>query len=467
MQQFDSKNTRYLNLISGLTMLTLLVLSAIFWRERTWFLDVAFQTFLMIKDGTVQVQVYRFGSAIVQLLPLAGIKLALPLVWVSFLYSISFPLVYLIFWWLIVKVFRQPLMGVGLALLYVAMTYDGFYWCTSELQQGLGFLLVIWAMILRYPDLNKGWHWIFLVFSLIALAFYHPLTFIPFFFCWVYFGLENKQLQHPRFLYLAAIMLVVLWAKSHWAANWYDNAKMATFDKNMHDFFPNYFSFPAYAKFVRSSLFYWWGLPILGLSVGTYLLSVRKYFLVLMIVGASFAFIVLNAIGSPEAIYRFYSEVNYYPLVIFVAIPFCYSLLKDWHNKQWILPALVVFIGLRLLLIGFHHQPYTDRIEYLSQLTNETHHKFGGQRFITSEQNVAMDTLIMTWATPFESMLITASEHPDSVLTFLIHPTPERFTEEQRQDRSVLLQDFNDFSMEELERLGYFQFRDGAYLEVE
>ena len=448
-------------------MLALLLLAAIFWRERTWFLDVAFQTFLMIKDGTVQVQVYRFGSAIVQLLPLAGIKLGLPLSWISFLYSISFPLVYLVFWWLIVKVFRQALMGVALALLYVAMTYDGFYWCTSELQQGLGFLLVIWAMILRFPDLKKGWHWVFIVFSLIALAFYHPLTFIPFFFCWAYFGLENKALRHPRYLYLAVILVLILWAKSHWAANWYDNAKMVTFDKNMQAFFPNYFSFPAYTKFAKNSLLYWWGLPVLGLSVGGYLLSIRKYFLVFMIVGASVGFIVLNAIGSPEAVYRFYSEVNYYPLVIFVGIPFCYTLLKDWGDKQWVWLILSVFIGLRLLLIGFHHQPYTDRIEYLAQLTNEAHQQYGGQRFITAEQNVAMDTLIMTWATPFESMLITANEHPDSVVTFLIHPTPDRFTEEMRKDASLLLQDFNHFKMKALQERGYFKFNNGNYIELD
>ena len=44
-------------------MLILLLMAALFWRERAWLLDVAFQTFLMVKDGTVQVQVYRFGAA--------------------------------------------------------------------------------------------------------------------------------------------------------------------------------------------------------------------------------------------------------------------------------------------------------------------------------------------------------------------------------------------------------------------
>ncbi len=447
-------------------MLALLVLAAIFWRERTWFLDVAFQTCLMIKDGTVQVQVYRFGAAIVQALPLAAIKMGWPLTWVSFLYSISFPLVFLVFWWVIIKVFQQPLMGLALAILYVAMTYDGFYWCTSELQQGLGFLLVVWAMILRYPSLKRMWHWVFLVIALIALAFYHPLIFIPFFFCWLYFGWQNKDLQHRRFIYLAVLMGVILLVKSHWFGNWYDAAKMVVFQENLNSYFPNYFSFPAYGAFLKHSFLYWWGFPLIGLVVSFYMISVRKYTLLAIIWAACIGFVILNAIGSPDPSHRFYSEVNYYPLLIFVGIPFCYSVVQNQYHQQWLLPAIAIFIGLRLLTIGLHHQPYTDRITYLSKLTENAHQQHGGQRFIISEQNVAMDTLIMSWATPFESMLISASTYPEEVKTFLVTPNPDRFTNEMRMDSSLLLMEFNNFPLDALEERGYFIFKKGNYLNL-
>ncbi|MCB0637580.1 MAG: hypothetical protein KDC54_13215, partial [Lewinella sp.] len=169
-------------------LLALAVLAAVFWRERAWLLDVAYQTVLMLQDGTVQVQVYRFGAAVVQALPLLGMKLGLPLAVISFLYSVAFPLVFLLFWWLTVRVLRQSALGLALALLYTGMVYDGFYWCTSELQQGLGFLLVCWAFILRYPRLDRPWQWVVLVAALVALVFYHPLVFIPFLFAWLYWG---------------------------------------------------------------------------------------------------------------------------------------------------------------------------------------------------------------------------------------------------------------------------------------
>ncbi|MEZ4988663.1 MAG: hypothetical protein R2795_27190 [Saprospiraceae bacterium] len=71
-------------------MLGLVVLSIVFYRERAWLLDIAFQTFLMVQEGTVQVMVNRFGAAVVQLLPLAAIKTGADLSTVSLLYSVSF-----------------------------------------------------------------------------------------------------------------------------------------------------------------------------------------------------------------------------------------------------------------------------------------------------------------------------------------------------------------------------------------
>ena len=55
-------------------MVALLVLSIVFWRERTLFLDVAYQTVLMLRDDQVQVQVQRFGAAVVQALPLFNFR---------------------------------------------------------------------------------------------------------------------------------------------------------------------------------------------------------------------------------------------------------------------------------------------------------------------------------------------------------------------------------------------------------
>ena len=98
-------------------MFVLLLLSLLFYRERAWLLDVAFQTFLMIQEKTVQVMVYRFGAAVVQALPLAAIRLEAPLWAVSVLYSAAFPLLYLVFFLVFTKVLRQTALVMALVRL--------------------------------------------------------------------------------------------------------------------------------------------------------------------------------------------------------------------------------------------------------------------------------------------------------------------------------------------------------------
>jgi len=453
------------NILSAAVLLVLLVLAASYWRERAWLLDVAFQTVLMIKDGTVQVQVDRFGAAVVQALPLLGIKLGLPLPWISWLYSVAFPLVYLLFFGLIVGVFRQWQLGLALALLYTTMTYDGFYWCTSELQQGLGFLLVIWAGILHRPALNQPVHWLVLVPALVALVFYHPLVFVPFVFCWAYLGWQERNLQHRRYLLLLGLLLFLVWAKGHWFPNYYDTAKIATFRENLQTYFPNYFSFPAYAKFLHHSLRYWWGFPLLLAAVTAGLAYRRQWLPLLMVWGACTGLVVLNALGSPNATYRFYSEVNYYPLVIFVAIPVVCTLLPHWQKARWLLPAAVVFFALRLGLIALHHTPYTQRWQYLARTLHAQQNAVGGQRFLAAESQVAMDTLVMSWGTPFETLLLSAAAGPTHAATLLVTPEVQSFSPEQRQDTTRFLSPFQDLSLPALQGR-YFRLAPGAYREI-
>ena len=417
------------------------MLAAVFWRERAWLLDVAYQTVLMLQDGTVQVQVYRFGAAVVQALPLLGMKLGLPLAVISFLYSVAFPLVFLLFWWLTVRVLRQSALGLALALLYTGMVYDGFYWCTSELQQGLGFLLVCWAFILRYPRLDRPWQWVVLVAALVALVFYHPLVFIPFLFAWLYWG-EGRWSW--RYALLAVLLVALVWAKGHFLPNWYDASKMTTFRQHLDAYFPNYFSFPAYGKFLRDALLYWWGFPLLLLIDTAWFIRRRRWWPMALVWGASLGFLLISAIGSPDPAYRFYSEVNYWPLMIFVTLPFVWEVVPAFAGKRWLWGGILVFFALRLGLITLHHQPYTARVDWLQErLANCP----SGDRFILPENAAPMDTLLMSWGTPFETFLMSASRHADSAKTILITPEPQRY-EADRSRTDVLLNTFRPLPLD-------------------
>ena len=431
-------------------MVALLVLSIVFWRERTLFLDVAYQTVLMLRDDQVQVQVQRFGAAVVQALPLLGSRLLLPVEAVLLLYSVSFTLLYLLFFTLTAFVFKDRLMSWAMLCLYLLMTVDGFYWCTSELQQGLGFMLVVWSFIRRFPAIDKVWYALFLFPALVAVVFYHPLLVLPWSFMAVFFAWKMPALRHWRYGMVQLVYVAIIVLKQVYLPNWYDSGKMSVFMQNLQEDFPNYFSYPAYGKFFNHLWQYWWGVALLYLA---FLLGgIRKKdwaeigFVTLAVAG----YLIVSALGSPNASYRFYAEVNYMPIVLMIAIPAGTQLLDNWLRLRWVRAAIVAVVMARLLHICIGHEPFAARLDWLSQsMEAGKTAKPGASKFYLAEQQSPMDTLLMTWATPYETLLLSACENPGSATSLIITPDVGKFSADwQRED--IFLSEFQIFALEKL-----------------
>ncbi|HMQ48657.1 MAG TPA: hypothetical protein PKA00_14510 [Saprospiraceae bacterium] len=448
------------------TMLGLVLLSALFYKERAVFVDVAFQTFLMINEGTVQVMVNRFGAALVQLLPLLAIKLEAPLALVSFCYSISFTLLYLLVYHLIVRYFKNDYLGWTLIFLYTLMIFDGFYWPPSELQQGLAVLLLFWAFLLRYPQLDRAWVWAIVVPAQIALAYYHPLVFIPFFFLWAFFALHfQQQLWHKRYWLLAVLMVLVLAFKSKFSPNWYDAAKYASFLENLESYFPNYLALPANVKFLENCGSVWYFFPLL-LFVNTMVYLRRRAWLKTGLMWAAcLGFLFLVHIGSPNASYRFYFEITYMPLMVFVGAPFMFDVAHKLLPEKQLIGLFAVAMLWRLAVIALNHQPFTARLHWLEANAKKGAAQENTNRLLWSYYDVPMDTLLMTWGIPYESLLLTAMAHPDSAKTIYVAPDFQRYEQELHTD-TVFLSDFKAYPSNSLNSR-YYRLPNAPYRKIE
>lgn len=457
-----NKEDQFIFRLGFLVMFALLGLSAVYWRERTLFLDVAYQTVLMLRDGEVQVQVQRFGAAIVQALPLLGTKLWLPIQGILLLYSTSFTLLYLFFFALTAIVFKDRLMSWAMLCLYLLMTVDGFYWCTSELQQGLGFVLVVWTFIRRFPAIDKGWHFVILFPALIAVAFYHPLLVLPWYFMAVFFVWKIPALRHWRFLLLQLMYVAIVVVKQAYFPNWYDSGKMSVFMQNLRQDFPNYFSYPAYGKFFDHLWQYWWGLALLYV---TYILGAgrkKQWTEIAFVSAAIMGYLIISALGSPNASYRFYAEVNYMPIVLMVAIPVGVQLLDSWLEFKWVRTVMVVVVVARLFHISIAHQPFAARLEWLSRSMEAGRKQNpGATKFYLTEHQAPIDTLLMTWATPYETLLLSACERPGRASSLIITPDASKFgTDWHRED--VFVSEFQNFAIGQLPEY-YFGALPGTY----
>ncbi len=442
-------------------LLILLALSAIFYQERTLFIDIAYQTFLMINEGTIQVQVYRFGAAIVQALPLLAIKLEWPLRTILLLYSISFPLVFLLFYWIVVRVLHNDYLGLSLVFLFTLITVDGFYWATSELQQGLAFLLVTFAFIRKNPALNQWWHWAILVPAFIAIVFYHPLVFIPFYFLWGYYWLSDKSTRHLPYILLAVLMAVALILKSKIGANWYDNSKYDLFQHHWSEWRSRLWAMPANAKFLKNCLYYWYGFPILLFLMIGYYLRNRQWWQPLWMIGFSVAYVLLVNLSSPEAPYQFYAEVNYMPLVIFVAVPFLRDLAPRLSPNVW-RGILIAFLVLRLSTIAWHHRPYAERLTWLQAHLDEGKANFDTNRYMLPVSPELKEQLKMTWGVAYETLLLSSLDGPENTRTLVILPDPKRYEEQIAEDH-WFLSELIEYPVEEIDGR-YYQLGTGKYV---
>ncbi len=448
------------------TMLSLLVLAAIFWRERAWFIDIAFQTVLMIRDGTLQVQVYRWGSAAVQMLPLLAIKLELPLGWVSWLYSVGIHGLFLLFFLVTTYGLRRSDLGLGIALLYTLMVFDGFYWITSELQQGLGLAFVQFAFWLRYPRLDRWWQWLVQVPLVVLLGFYHPLIFLVYLFGAVYLTWTRPELRHRRFAAAALLMVLVTGVKSRYFGNWYDDYRFEMFWTAAATHWPDYFQFRAWGDFFGHLVTVWWGLLVGWLVVFGGLLYRRRWVSLVLVGGATFAFLLISAIQSPEIRHRFYAEVNFYPLAVFVILPFCLDLLPQWRERypRVVSAALGLFLFLRLFGIYLAHEPFTERRYWLAERIAEGRHHFPAtNRYYYRDTPTLEDTLIMTWGAPFETLLMTATQDgPDRAATLYLLGENEDKQRQSLQRRNQLVGRFFDIEITELDSV-YFPLGEQPY----
>ncbi|GJM31610.1 MAG: hypothetical protein DHS20C18_06110 [Saprospiraceae bacterium] len=442
-------------------LLGLLVLAGLFYQERTLFIDIAYQTFLMINEGTIQVQVYRFGAAIVQALPLLAIKLELPLRVVLLLYSISFPLVYLLFYWVIVRVLRNDYLGLSLVFVFTLITFDGFYWATSELQQGLAFLLVTYAFVRRYPALDRWWQWAFLLPAMVAIVFYHPLVFIPFYFLWGYYWLSDKSTRHLPYFALAALMAVALLVKSKVGANWYDDSKYDLFYHNWTTWSSNLLAMPSNRAFLKNCLYYWYGFPLLFLVITIYYLRIRQWWKPLWITFFCLGYIFLVNISSPEATYQFYAEVNYMPLVIFVAVPFLHDLAPKLKPGIW-QGLLVAYLLLRLGTITWHHQPYSDRLAWLRTQLDKGRTEQTTNRYMMPATPELTQRLGMTWGVAYETLLLSSLDGPENTQTLVVLPDPDRY-KKQLAEEHWFISELIEYPVEEIDG-GYYRLGLGRYV---
>jgi hypothetical protein len=106
--------SRFTILTGSVLFFLLAVLSLVFYLERVIFIDISYQLFFMLKDGTIAIQHNQIGAFFTIAFTLLTSKLSLPLKQVMQLYSVGFVIYYFTIFLLITAWLKNYRLGLVL-----------------------------------------------------------------------------------------------------------------------------------------------------------------------------------------------------------------------------------------------------------------------------------------------------------------------------------------------------------------
>ncbi len=450
--------------IGHATFAVLTIFAFFFFKERTLFLDVSFQSFLIILHNDFAIQVHRFGAAMTQIFPLTAYRLGGSLTTILTAYSLSFVLVHWIMFWLCDSVLKQKELAFAIVLFNVFMVNNTFFWVQNEVIQAISLGLLFWALLLRRGSFSafKWFDYPIVVSILVTLAYFHPLVVFPFLFTAAYFFLtffERKKDHQPPTPPLSIPVIftavtgyfIVNFINTNYTPNSYDPSAKGriNFEGTFSYFITNIETVPGFKDF-RDNL---WSdfalLPISLMALTIYFLLTKKILKLLFVWASVIAYVLLIVISYRHGGSWFHVESQYLPMSIFVILPLVWEFIPALSTVK--MPSISMpngsvklvacLVGLAILFRFFDifqtHFIYQKRVHYIGEMLEKTK-KLEGTKFMIDDRNIDKKVMIQSWGFAIESLYYSALQSPDSVRSIVVFPNKEEM-DATAKDPSVFL----------------------------
>ncbi len=425
MSDFSSQNgnvrLRSIARLVPWTVVLLLVGAVVFYKERMLFIDAPHIFFRIVNDGRLHIEESRIGSFITQIFPFFGAKIHLPFKLLVVLYSASFYLFYLLVTLLIVYKFRNHALAILFGLYLTLLVSDTYYWPNNEVHQGIGWLMLAFALCISGGYNNRA------IFSLsivlFALAIWtHPLVMFVAIYLWFFILLSRSLCPFSKMqtMVLTTALLVFSLLKYYQSSlHGYDNTKIeivSTF--NLQDL-KNVFASPMLVSFLKNCLADYWLFTLLFVAGLGALAWSKKYLLLIFTLLYAAGYLVLVCIVFRDVTpNRFHIESEYMPLTFICCAPFVYYLLPRLSTKMAMSLLAFVFI-MRMVYIYRASEPFTKRIEILDAVVNKMRDKNLTKVIIPEPVSGVDSALVTNWGSPVESIILSKLKGETPQRTFV------------------------------------------------
>lgn len=423
-QPLENKNLKNAAKATIALLLVLLAGAVIFYKERMLFIDAPHMLFRIINEGHLQIEEYRYGSFISQILPLCGVWLHLPFRLLVILYSAGFYLFYLSVALLLVYKFRNYSLAILMGLYFTLFVSDTYYWPNNEVHQGIGWLFLAFALCFHVAFRKRPFVVTLAVFtaSFYLAIWTHPLVMLVAVYLWFFYWSDKAQWPFSMLqsFILTTILLLLSYCKFHQGMHHgYDSCKIEIVTGFSLHKIGTIIASPQLRFFVKSCITNYWLFVVVFVAGLIGLLKEKKYLLftwtVLFVTGyVLLVFIVFPGVQTN----RFYIESEYMPLSVIASAPFVYYVLPKLSGKITLL-VLVSIFSIRLVYIYNSAQYFTARVAIMEKMKEKMKEKNLTHIIIPDPGGATDSALIMNWAAPVESIMLSKLDNEDPQRTFI------------------------------------------------
>ena len=409
-----------------------LVLASVYYVERIAFLDASFVLSKIINESKPTIMVGRYGSILTQAWPWVGLKLGLSMDILMWLYSISFPTLYLISGLILYKT-KQFQWVVILGFYFILFNTESYFWTNNEIHQAIALFCLGIGLFNYIQDGDRPYKNIKLtiISLLLGLAIHtHPLMLIvvSYYIAFYVLRYKNRLFNIHTTILLGSIFLFGLLKYLSSKSNWYDGNKFDTL-KNID--IASWLAILKDEEFKRFFL----ELPItypaaLCCVICLFYLLFSKRLRLYGLMSILFLVIHVSLVALVVDIYnRFYIESQYMLLSIVMTLP----IVANFDNFSLSQKKLFFLYSIAAVFwwwvqFGYVSQIFVNRVQWIEQKVSIMKKNSQNKSIIRTLKESDKELLRFTWGLPTESLLISSRKGESFTLIFEEHIQPSNLT---------------------------------------
>ena len=422
------------NLYAYLFFIFLIIWAVVTKEERILISDPAFYFFHIVNKADFFYPGVRYTAIINQFPLVLATRMQLPLDTLMGVYSVSFVLVRLFYFFLVSNFFKNRAAGYAIIAISFVGVAESYFRPTSESTIALLNSIALYAWM-GYACPKNNWGWLKLPIILLAnLGFIvfgyvsHPIALFSLFFVLVLHTIETKKFNswypYLTFVFLFVVFTFrVFFSKTGYQNNsLYANLLYSPFRilEELKTYYP-------YKFFIHH--FKWIYYPYAVLFISAIIISIKKvkWYVPAFLVIFSLVYFVIACTSFKHGDANMQMEKIFLPNVMFAALTFASIVQKYSHKYRFGLSVLAVVVLAMSMNINLrNYKPkYTRRINDLHMVTKKANELKNRKLVITPEQ-ISHLPMVYCWAFGIETFIISSIDPTMEPLTVFITSNPDQ-----------------------------------------